>query len=134
MTPKKALFVVFVCLLTPNYTLADPVSKGHKTPHGGTLQEGGGIHAEFLIDKAGQPKVYLYDKTMKPLARKDLKARLMVKGHDGSQHSQNLKISSEPAKTTLYLGRSIKGLSDWDMAVVSLKLKEQWVHIRFSHH
>jgi hypothetical protein len=35
---------------------------------------------------------------------------------------------------TLLKGESIKGLKDWDTAVVSLKMKDTWQHIRFSHH
>ncbi len=134
MTPKKALFVVFVCLLTPNYTLADPVSKGHKTPHGGILQEGGGLHAEFLIDKSGQPQVYLYDESMKPLGRTDLKIRLTMKGHDGSQHTRSLKPSENPKEGVVFEGELIAGMADWDQAVISLKMKDRWTHIRFSHH
>ena len=63
---------------------------GHKTPHGGVVQEAEGMHAELLIDKTGQPKVYLYDKAMKPLERTDMQAKLTVKSHNGAQHERDL--------------------------------------------
>lgn len=115
---------------------ADPVGKdhGHKTPHGGIVQEAEGIHAEFLIDKGGQPKVYLYDKSMKPLDRADLEAKLMVKGHGGAQETRVLKFSKDAKEGPLFKGDPIKGMTDWDTAVVSLKLKDNWTHLRFSHH
>lgn len=107
---------------------------GHKAPHGGVVQEAEEMHVEFLMDKNGQPKVYLYDKTMKPLDRTDLQARLTVKAHDGGQHSRELKGSKDPKEGVVFKGDPIKGLTDWDTAVVSLKLKENWTHLRFSHH
>lgn len=136
MTPKITLFVVFICLLAFSPALGDPTLKGHghKTPHGGMVREGEGIHAEFLIDKSGQPRVYLYDKSMKPSGRTDLQIRLTVKGHGGAQHTRNLKPSGNPVEGVVFNGEPIKGLSDWDQAVVSLKIKDRWTHIRFSHH
>jgi hypothetical protein len=107
---------------------------GHKTPHSGVIQEAEGMHAELLIDKTGQPKVYLYDKAMKPLERSDLQAKLTVKSHDGAQHERDLKFSKDPKEGPLLKGDPIKGLTDWDTAVVSLKLKDSWTHLRFSHH
>ena len=107
---------------------------GHKSPHGGAIQEAGGMHAEFLLDKSGEPKLYLYDKAMKPLEKTDLQARLTLKGHDGAQHSRDLKAAKDPKEGTVYKGEPIKGVSDWDTAVVSVKLKDHWNHIRFSHH
>ncbi|HEY3304212.1 MAG TPA: hypothetical protein VGL70_11825 [Candidatus Binatia bacterium] len=107
---------------------------GHKTPHGGIVREAEGMHVEFLIDKTGQPKLYLYDKAMKPLERTDLETKLTVKGHDGEQHSRGLKAVKDPKEAVVYKGEPIKGASDWDTAVVSLKVKDQWHHIRFSHH
>ncbi len=134
----RALFFLFLifALGFPGQALTDTMSKGHghKTPHGGIVREAEGIHAEFLLDKDGNPKLYLYDKTMKPLKHGDLQVRLMMKGHDGSQHSRNLRVSGNPTGSTVYQGKPIKGMSDWEMAVVSLKMKDQWVHIRFSHH
>lgn len=107
---------------------------GHKTPHGGIVQEAEGMHAEFLLDKNGQPKLYLYDKAMKPLERSDLEARLTIKGHGGAEQARALKFSKDAKEGPLFKGEPIKGLTDWDTAVVSLKLKDQWHHIRFSHH
>ena len=136
MTPKITLFVVFICLLAFSPSLGDPTLKGHghKTPHGGMIEEGEGIHVELLIDKSGQPKVYLYDKAMKPMRRKDLQGRLTVKGHDGPQHTRDLKPSGSSKEGVVLVGKPIKGLTDWDRAVVSLKIKGRWTHTRFSHH
>jgi hypothetical protein len=137
MLVRTLLFVplAFAIVLTGK-VIADPVSKdhGHKTPHGGVVQEAEGMHVEFLMDKSGQPKVYLYDKNMKPLDRTDLQARLTVKAHDGGQHNRELKGSKDPKEGVVFKGDPIKGLTDWDTAVVSLKLKENWTHLRFSHH
>ena len=137
MLLSKLLFVpvAFVIALS-GQVFSDPVGKdhGHKTPHGGVVKEAEGMHVEFLIDKSGQPKLYLYDKSMKPLERSDLEAKLTVKGHGGSQDTRVLKFSKDGKEGPLYKGDPIKGLTDWDTAVVSLKLKDSWTHIRFSHH
>jgi len=133
----KLLFVpvAFVIALS-GQVFSDPVGKdhGHKTPHGGVVKEAEGMHVEFLIDKSGQPKLYLYDKDMKSLVKTDLQTKLTVKGHDGAQHSRELKASKDPKEGTMYTGEPIKGLKDWDTAVVSMKLKDKWTHVRFSHH
>ncbi len=44
---------------------------------------------------------------MKPLERGDLQVRLMMKGHDGSQHSRNLKVSSNPKRNPVYQGELV---------------------------
>src|SRR3972149_10222984 len=117
----KLLFVpvAFVIALS-GQVFSDPVGKdhGHKTPHGGVVKEAEGMHVEFLIDKSGQPKLYLYDKDMKSLVKTDLQTKLTVKGHDGAQHSRELKASIDPKEGTMYTGEPIKGLKDWDTAVV----------------
>jgi hypothetical protein len=125
-----------VSLMTPAVVFADQDSKGHghKTPHGGLVQEADGTHAEFLIDKTGQPKLYLYDKAMKPLGRSDIEGRLIIKGHGGAEHTRALKFSKDSKEGPLFTGEPIKGLSDWDTAVVSVKLKDSWTHFRFAHH
>ena len=137
MLLSKLLFVpvAFVIALS-GQVFSDPVGKdhGHKTPHGGVVKEAEGMHVEFLIDKSGQPKLYLYDKDMKSLVKTDLQTKLTVKGHDGAQHSRELKASKDPKEGTMYTGEPIKGLKDWDTAVVSMKLKDKWTHVRFSHH
>ena len=133
----RACFIFFAfAVIFSNQAFADQDSKGHgnKTPHGGLVQEAEGMHAEFLIDKSGQPKFYLYDKAMKPLERSDMPAKLTVKGHDGAQHERELTFSKDPKEGTLLKGEAIKGLKDWDTAVVSLKIKDRWTHLRFSHH
>jgi len=134
MFARAFLLLVAVVLSSPVF--ADPVAKGHghKTPHGGIIQEADGMHAEFLIDKSGAPRLYLYDKAMKPLGRGNFQARLVVKAHDGSQHTRDLKLSGNPKECTLFKGEPIKGVSDWEQAVASVKVKEGWTHIRFSHH
>jgi hypothetical protein len=127
-------FVLAIALL--NQAFADPVSKGHthKTPRGGIIQEAQDMHFEFLIDKNGQANLYLYDKAMKPLERTDLEVKLTVKAHDGTQHSRDLTSSKDPKEGVVFKGEPIKGLTDWDTAVVSLKIKDNWTHLRFSHH
>jgi len=125
---------IVIALAGKTFSAAAEKEHGHKTPHGGVVQEAEGIHAEFLIDKSGQPKLYLYDKSMKQLERSDVEAKLTVKGHGGSQHTRGLKFSKDAKEGPLFKGEPIKGLTDWDTAVVSLKLKDSWTHIRFSHH
>ena len=134
----RACFIIFFAfaVIFSNHVFADQDSKGHghKTPHGGLVKEAEGMHAEFLIDKSGEPRLYLYDKAMKPLGRGDFQTRLVVKAHDGAQHTRDLKSSGNPKECTLLKGEVIKGLKDWDTAVASLKIKDGWTHIRFSHH
>ena len=125
---------IVIVLAGKTFSAAAEKEHGHKTPHGGVVQEAEGIHAEFLIDKSGQPRLYLYDKSMKPLERSDIEAKLTVKGHSGSQETRVLKFSNDAKEGPLFEGEPIKGLTDWDTAVVSLKLKDSWTHIRFSHH
>ncbi len=134
---KQYLVIFFslsVVVSSPMFADSLAQDHGHKTPHGGIVQEAEGMHAEFLIDKSGQPKLYLYDKSMKPLERSDLEAKLTVKGHGGSQETRVLKFSKDAKEGPLFKGEPIKGLTDWDTAVVSVKLKDTWTHIRFSHH
>ncbi|MGH7847461.1 MAG: hypothetical protein ACREQW_20135 [Candidatus Binatia bacterium] len=129
------LFLSFVTVFSDVLNAAEGTKEhGHKTPHGGIVKEAEGMHVEFLIDKIGEPKLYLYDKAMKPLDRTDMQTKLTVKGHDGSQHSRELKASKDPKEGVVFKGEPVKGLSDWDTAVVSLKIKDRWTHIRFSHH
>ena len=137
MLLSKLLFgpVAFVIALS-GQVFSDPVGKdhGHKTPHGGVVKEAEGMHVEFLIDKSGQPKLYLYDKAMKPLEQSNLEAKLTVKEHTGAQHTRVLKFSKDAKEGPLFTGEPIKGIKDWDTAVVSMKLKDNWTHVRFSHH
>jgi len=138
MLPRQLIFVSLFVLALVIHLQAnadqDPKAHGHKTPHGGMVQESDGMHAEFLIDKGGEPKLYLYDKAVKPLGGGEMQAKLTVKGHDGAQHSQDLKAVKVPKEGIVYKGDPIKGLKDWDTAVVSLKVKNRWIHFRFSHH
>ena len=128
------LFAVAVAFNTKAHSNAVSEGHGHKTPHGGIIQEAEGMHAEFLLDKSGVPKLYLYDKAMKPLERSDLQARLAIKGHGGAEHTRALKFSKDGQEGPLFKGEPVKGLTDWDTAVVSIKAKDGWKHVRFSHH
>jgi hypothetical protein len=125
-----------ITLMFIKFVHADPAGKehAHKTPRGGIVQEAEGIKGELLFDKDGQPKFYLYDRAMKALDRADIPAKLTVKGHDGAQHSRELKAVKDPKEGIVYKGEPIKGLKDWDTAVVSLKIKDRWNHLRYSHH
>ena len=132
-------FRMFVFLFLSSIAFSGAVYAGeaskehsHKTPHGGVVQETEGMHVEFLLDKNGEPKLFLYDKAMKPLDR-DLQARLTVKAHDGTEHKRDLKFSKDPKEGALFRGEPIKGLTDWEQAVVSLKIKDGWTHLKFSH-
>jgi hypothetical protein len=97
------LFMVAVAVTTKAHSDLASEGHGHKTPHGGIVQEAEGIHAELLIDKTGQPNLYLYDKAMKPVERSDLEARLTIKGHGGTEQTRALKFSKTPKK-----GRSLR--------------------------
>jgi hypothetical protein len=133
---QPIVLIISFAFMSLEFAYADAASKehAHKTPHGGIVQEAEGVKAEFLIDKDGQPKLYLYDKAMKALDRADVATRLIVKEHDGAQHNQELKAVKDPKGGVVYQGEPIKGLKDWDTAVVSLKIKDRWTHLRFSHH
>lgn len=133
-------YIIFVVLFLSSLAFSGTVyageatkEHGHKTPHGGVIQEAEGMHAEFLLDKNSEPKLFLYDKGMKPIER-DMQAMLTVKAHDGTEHKRDLKFSKDPKEGPLFKGEAIKGLTDWDTAVVSVKMKDGWKHIRFSHH
>jgi len=117
MSPNTFSFLMFAfALVFPSQAFSDSGTKdhGHKTPHGGIVRQAGGIHAELLIDKGGEPIVYLYDTAMKPMRRKDLQGRLTVKGHDGPQHTRDLKSSGSSKEGVVLVGKPIKGLTDWD--------------------
>ena len=135
---RKLWFVFFLVLGLATVRLAnadqDPKGHGHKTPHDGLVQEAEGMLVEFLIDKSGEPKVYLYDKGMKSLDRSDIQVKLTAKEHGGAQHERELKFLKDPKEGALFKGEPIKGLKDWDTAVVSIKIRDTWTHVRFSHH
>ena len=137
MKHKMIAYVLFAVSVSPPalaFADQDPKGHAHKTPHGGIVQEAEGMHAEFLIDKSGEPKFYLYDKAMKPLEGGDMQAKLTVKGHDGAQYERELKFLKDSKDGPLFKGEAIKGLKDMDTAVVSVKIKDRWTHFRFSHH
>jgi len=133
---RMTVWFILMTFVFIKHAHADPAGKehAHKTPRGGIVQEVEGIKAEFLFDKDGQPKLYLYDRAMKALDRADIPTKLTVKGHDGAQYSRDLKAVKDPKEGIVYKGDPIKGLKDWDTAVVSVKIKDRWSHLRFSHH
>ena len=129
------LFLSFVVAFSSGVYAGEAAKEhGHKTPHGGIVREAEGMHAEFLLDKSGQPKLYLYDQAMKPLNPGELPARLTIKGHGGAEQTRDLKLSKDGKEGPFFKGEPMKGLTDWDTAVVSLKIKDRWTHFRFSHH
>jgi hypothetical protein len=127
------LFLSWIAFSVAVYAGEAAKEHRHKSPHGGIIQETDGMHLEFLLDKNGEPKLFLYDTAMKPLERSDLEARLTIKGHGGAEHTRALKFF-KAKEGPLFKGEPIKGLTDWDTAVVSVKIKDSWKHIRFSHH
>jgi hypothetical protein len=112
---------------------AQAAQKGHahKAPHGGVVEEADGIHAEFLIDNSGQPTLYLYDKSMKPLNRSDVEPKVTIKGkgQGAAEETRVLKFSKEGS---VFKGEPVKGLKDWDTALVTVKLKDTPTNISFS--
>lgn len=128
------LIAAFVIALA-GFVSVQAAEKGHahKAPHGGVVEEADGIHAEFLVDKSGQPTLYLYDKSMKPLTRNDVEPRVTIrgKGQAATEETRVLKFSKEGSA---FKGEPVQGLKDWDTAVVSIKLKDTPTNIRFSRH
>jgi hypothetical protein len=136
LTKGTGSLIAAILITLAGIVAVEAAEKGHahKAPHGGVVKDIEGMHLEFLLDKAGEPKLYLYDKSMKPLERTDLQAKLTLKGHDGSQHSRELKPSKDPKVGVLLRGDPIKGVTDWNTAVVSLKLKDSWHDVHFAGH
>jgi hypothetical protein len=136
MTLVKTFLTVALVIGLSGADFSHAAEKGHahKAPHGGVVQEAAGVHAEFLIDKSGQPKIYLYDKSMKPIERSDAEAKLTVKGHGGAEETRALRFIKDTKEGPVLRGDPIKGMTDWETAVVSLKLKDKWTNIRFSRH
>lgn len=131
---RKYLFgLIVLTIVVSNPILAVAQQHGHKSPHGGIVQEAEGIHVEFLLDKSGEPKLYLYDKGMKPLERGDLEAKVTIKEHGGAEHARALNFSKDAKEGPRFRGEPIKGLTSWESAVVSLKLKDRWTQINYSN-
>lgn len=135
-TRKMLLLTAAIVLVLAGESFSDAAENEHEhhTPHGGVVQQAEGMQVEFLVDKNGEPKFYLYDQAMKTLERSDIQAKLTVAGHDGIQHEQDLKFVKDPKEGPLFKGEPIRGLTHWHAAVVSIKSKDQWSHIRFSNH
>jgi hypothetical protein len=133
MTKKSRPLIAAIVIALAGSVSVQAAEKGHahKAPHGGVVQEADGVHAEFLIDKSGQPTLYLYDKSMKPLAGNDVEPRVMIKakGQAATDETRVLKFSKEG---WVFKGEPIQGLKDWDTAVVTIKLKDTPTNIRFS--
>jgi hypothetical protein len=135
MTKKSWPLIAAIAIALVGFVSVQAAEKGHahKAPHGGVVQEADGVHAEFLIDNSGQPNLYLYDTSMKPLARNDVEPRVTIKGkgQGATEATRVLKFSKEG---TVFKGEPVQGLKDWDTAVVSIKLKDTPTNIRFSRH
>ncbi len=71
------LFLSSIALSVAVYAGEAAKEHGHKSPHGGVVQETDGMHVEFLLDKNGEPKVFLYDKAVfeRPKRRRTLQRR-----------------------------------------------------------
>lgn len=134
---RVKIFVLLVLIVTAAFSTmlyGGQADHPHKSPHGGIVQDAEGMHLEFLLDKSGEPKLFLYDKAMKPIERSDLEAKLTIKGHGGAEHTQALKFSKDAKEGPVFKGEPIKGLSDWDSALVRVKIKDEWKTIRFTRH
>jgi hypothetical protein len=59
---------------------------------------------------------------------------LTVKGHGGAEETRVLKYSKDPKDGPVFRGEPIKGMTDWETAVVNLKLNDKPLNIRFSRH
>lgn len=133
---KMLLATAAIVLILADKDFSDAAENEHgqNTPHGGIVQQAGEMQVEFLVDKNGEPRCYLYDQTMKALERSAIEVKLTVAGHDGIQHERDLKFVKDPKEGPLFKGEPIQGLTHWHAAVVSIKSKDQWNHIRFSNH
>jgi hypothetical protein len=126
--------VFFLISFHPAVAALAAQEHSHEGPHGGIVAEADGMYLEFVVDKNGEPSLYVYAKGMKPVAWPGLEANLTVKGRNSVEHSR-LRASKDSQGIFVLKGRSaIKALEDWDTAVVSLKLKDTWTDVRFSRH
>ena len=135
MTLLKKTFLtagLIVALASTGYSTAAEKAHAHKAPHGGVVQEAEGIHAEFVVDKNGEPKLYLYDRSMKPLDRSEGEPRVTVKGHGGAEQTRTLKYSKDPKEGPVFKGEPMKGMAEWDSAVVNMKLNDKSMNMNFS--
>ena len=123
---------LIIALASINYSIAAEKGHAHKAPHGGVVQEAEGIHAEFVVDKNGEPRLYLYDRSMKPLERSEGEARVTVKGHSAAEQTRTLKYLKDPKEGPVFKGEPMKGMADWDSAVVTIKLNDKSINMNFS--
>lgn len=123
---------LIIALASTNFSIAAEKGHAHKAPHGGAVQEAEGVHAEFVVDKNGEPRLYLYDRAMKPLDRSEGEARVTVKGHGGTDQTRILKYSKDPKEGPVFKGEPMKGMADWDSAVVNMKLNDKSINMHFS--
>src|SRR5919106_1948532 len=138
LTKGICSLIAAILITLAGIVAVEAAEKGHvhKAPHGGVVEEAEGVHAEFVIDKGGQPTLYLYDKSMRPLERSDLEPRVTIKGKGpgAAEETRVLRFSKDSKDGPLFKGDPVKGFKDWDTAVVSLKLKDSPTNIRFSRH
>lgn len=135
MNLVKTVFLgaaLVIVLSGASFSVAAEMGHAHKAPRGSGIQEAEGVHAEYLVDKSGQAKLYLYDESMKPLDRSDAEAKLTVKGHGGAEETRVLKFTKDPKDRPVFRGEPVKGLTGWETAVVNLKLNDRSMNIRFS--
>jgi hypothetical protein len=126
--------IVFFLALSAQAISAMPAQEhAHSAPHGGVVKEGGGMHLELVVDKNGQPTIYVYDNAMKPLTQGDLQAKLTLKGHGGVQNSQDLQASKDSKGGIVLKGKPMKGAADWESADLNLKTKDRSTDIQFSN-
>lgn len=105
----------------------------HKAPHNGVVAEADGTHFELVVEKNGQANVYVYDKSMKPTSLPE-EARINMKAHDGTSHSQDLRATKDAQGASVLKGDAVRNFKDWDTAVLTVKSKDRPIVVRFSHH
>ncbi len=79
------LFLSSIALSVAVYAGEAAKEHGHKSPHGGVVQETDGMHVEFLLDKNGEPKVFLYDKARRRTLQRRADQRIDGLGAGGCE-------------------------------------------------
>lgn len=123
---------VMIAAGSTGVSIAAEKGHAHKAPHAGVVQEAEGVHAEFVVDKNGEPKLYLYDRSMKPLDRSEGEASVTIKGHGAPEQTRILRYSKDPKDGAVFKGEPLKGMTDWETAVVTVKLNEKSLNMHFS--
>lgn len=132
LTKSFLAAALIIALPSTNFSIAAEKGHAHKAPHGGVVQESEGVHAEFVVDKNSEPRLYLYDRSMKPLDRSEGEAKVAVKAHGGAEQTRTLKYSKDPKEGPVFKGEPLKGMTDWETAVVNVKLNDKSINMNFS--